>query len=152
MSIRKYIDIVCEAEITQCFAEIRYNLREGEMIPLPDRILRVAASPHDLYQILKMNCNPNLAHKVNFTFSGNGTAQPGANLSDMFMIFFDDISMTETKNLLDHFKIDYLDGPELGSEMGRQVKSSFKSKLNPPTDADELFGQYFKKDKNPLKR
>jgi hypothetical protein len=148
MSIRKYMDI-CDDEMTQCFAELRY-LKEGEMIPLPDRVLRVAGNANDMYQILKMNCNPNLAHKVNFTFSGNGTKQAGANTTDMFMIFFDDVSIAETKKLLDHYKIKYTERPELGSEMGRQVKSPFKSTLNPPTDGDELYGQYYQTDANPL--
>ena len=151
MSIREYMDI-CAVEKPRFGFLSGLNLNEGEMIPLPGRILRIAGSPHDMYQILKMNCNPNLAHKVNFTVSGNGTNQAGANTSDMFLIFFDDISIVETKKLLDHYKIDYYDGPELGSEMGRQVRSKFTSKLNPPDEADELFGQYFQKDKNPLKK
>ena len=142
------MDIV---ETTQCFVEFRINLNEGELIPLPDRILRLAASPNDMYQIIKMNANPNLAHKVNFTVTGNGTKRAGANTTDMFMIFFDDVSIAETRKLLDYYNIDYTVGPELGSEMGRQVKkASFKSKLNPPTDADELYGEYYQKDKNPL--
>jgi len=128
------------------------NLNEGEMIPLPGRILRIAGSPHDMYQILKMNCNPNLAHKVNFTFSGNGTKVPGANPSDMFLIFFDDISIAETMKLLDYFKINYTEGPEKGSEMGRQVNGKFTSKVNPPSDGDELYGQYFQKDEHKMKK
>jgi hypothetical protein len=99
-----------------------------------------------------MNANPNLAHKVNFTFAGNGTSQIGSNITDMMMVFFDDVSIAETKKLLDHYKIEYTHRPELGSEMGRQVSTKFKSKLNPPTDADELYGQYFQTDANPLKR
>jgi hypothetical protein len=150
MSIRDYINIVHAEAVTRYFAEARYPLNEGELIPLPNRILRVAASPHDMYQILKMNCNPNLAHKVNFTFSGNGTERAGANPVDMFMIFFDDISIAETRRLLDHYKIDYTDGPELGSEMGRQVAKHYQSTINPPTDADELYGQYFQPNAHPL--
>jgi hypothetical protein len=124
-TIRKYIDILNEDQI---------GLREGEYIPLPPRVLRIAGAPLDFYQILKMLANPNLSHKVTYR---PALGRAGVNATDIMMVFYDDISFQEAKDLFDCYGISYIDG----TETAQVQKKNFKSKLNPPTDADELYGQ-----------
>lgn len=124
MSIRSYIDIVSKA------------LLEGALIPYPDKMLRIAGSPLDFYQLLKMTANANLAHKVTYTQTGN---RAGANITEVLMFFYDDQSFAETKQLFDHYGIAYTDEGELAREGGKK-KKPFQSEYNPPDDADLLHG------------
>lgn len=125
------------------------NLIEAELIPLPGRVLRVPGAPFDWYQLLKMLVNANLAHKVNFEPTGSGKG--GANVTDIMFIFYDEVSYQQAKKLFDYFDVPYTDAPELSSEIGRvSGKPAFKSTTNPPTDADELYGQYLKPASNPV--
>jgi len=118
-------------------------LKEGELIPLPRRVLRVPGAPYDCYQLLKMMANPNLAHKVNYEPTSD--SKGGMNITDVMIMFYDDISYNEAKKLFDHFRIPYTDAPELSSEIGRTSgRNTFKSTINPPNDADQLFGEYLK--------
>jgi hypothetical protein len=134
-------------------ASLKFNLNEGELIPLPQRCLRIIGNAYDMYQILKMIANPNLAHKINFVFKGEDMkGKAGGNSLDMCIFFFDDISIQEAMDLLDHFKIEYAQYREPASELGRQGFGAFKSKLNPPSQSDMVYGQYFKPVKHKLKK
>jgi len=139
-SIRKYIDLLeRDADVdvalptTQRIRQLA-GLQEGELIPFPVRMLRIAGAALDFYQLLKMAANPNLAHKVNYKQT---STEAGTNLTEVVMCFYDDISFEETKALFDHYKIVYTEEPEVAAPM---EKSPFKSKLNPPTDGDILHG------------
>jgi len=138
--MRRYIDLLAASE---------RRITEGELIPLPGHVLRVPGAAFDFYQVLKMLANPNLAHKVNYKPTASGKA--GANVIDLMLMFYDEVSYKEAKKLFDHFGIPYTDAPELSSEIGRTSgKPAFKSTTNPPTDADALYGQYLKPPSHPV--
>ena len=77
-----------------------------------------------------MTANPDLAHKVNYKQTAT---DPGTNLTEVVMSFYDDVSFAETKDLFDHYGIVYTEDAEVDSPM---AKSPFKSKRNPPDDSD----------------
>jgi len=91
--IRKYIDLLNEADETSLI----HQLYEGEFIPFPQRLLRIAGAPLDFYQILKLMVNPNLSHKVNYK---PVLGKAGANITDIMMVFYDDVSFEQAKKLL----------------------------------------------------
>jgi len=64
----------------------------------------------------------------------------------------DDISIKEAMDLLDHFGIEYAEYQEPASELGRQGYGTFKSKINPPSQSDLVYGQYFKPEVDKLKK
>lgn len=141
--IRNYIDIVTAqtAEPVQyAFESHRLyqlaGLREGELIPYPSKMLRIAGSPLDFYQLLKMTANANLAHKVTYKQTGN---KAGTNITEVLMLFYDDQSFAETKELFDHYGIAYTHDVELDTGVGAN-KQRFQSQFNPPDDSDLLHG------------
>ena len=137
--MRRYIDLLSAPQ---------RRVTEGELIPLPGHVLRIPGAAFDFYQVLKMLANPNLAHKVNYKPTASGKA--GANVIDLMLIFYDEVSYKEAKKVLDYFGVPYTDEAELSSEIGRTSgKPAFRSTTNPPTDADALFGQYLKPLSNP---
>jgi hypothetical protein len=114
---------------------MRYReLREGAMIPYPGKMLRIAGAPLDFYQLLKMTANANLAHKVQYQQTSKDI---GANLTEVIMVFYDDISFAEAKELFDHYGIVYTEETEIDTVGTR--KGKFKSNNNPPSDEDEMF-------------
>ena len=73
---------------------------EGELIPLPQRCLRIIGNAYDMYQILKMIANPNLAHKINFVFNGEDMKnKAGGNSLDMCLFFFGQLHLPEGRGL-----------------------------------------------------
>jgi hypothetical protein len=139
------MDLLTESkdQLTETHVRKLLGLKEGELIPLPTKVLRVPGAPFDFYQLLKMTANSNLAHKVNYKPTGAGKG--GANVTDIMMMFYDDVSYEEAKRLFTHFGIPFTDAPELSSEIGRTSgKPPFKSKTNPPDDAEQMFGRYLK--------
>jgi hypothetical protein len=83
-----------------------------------------------------MTANANLAHKV----SNKQTAKKaGANITEVMMLFYDDQSFNETKQLFDHYGIVYTDEIELSTGVGAN-KERFQSEFNPPDDSDLLHG------------
>lgn len=139
MSIRTYIDLLETEPVDPPFPETRRlcrlaGLDEGRLIPFPARVLRISGAPLDFYQLLKMTANPNLAHNV--TYEQTKT-DAGTNLTEVVMCFYDEVSHAEAKDLFDHYGISYTEEAEVDSPM---AKLPFKSKRNPPTDGDLLYG------------